>query len=364
MTRVPPFIHAEGTVVELTDDKVHVLAEYGRYKERRLCVVSRAFWPVDHPPQERQRCTIEFRPDETFPRIRVLPLPSVRLSIRREDAIADARDLLGIAAGDNVTVVIGGTNKNSPEATDRYSVRWGEAVALSRIPPLLQVCQVPPENVRYAFADPLSDHDPHRYANTHVIFLGSVRANAVLKEHFWPWLDLKHSIPADGTPRLRFDSAAGRKELPYEKRQPQPPAAATGLTENIHVIDPFFVAVTANPFDSERYHRCILCCGCATFGTAYAAVVLTARPTVERLAETYCYADARRPAWETAWTAEVRGAAGALEDTVACWTGWKAVAQLRLENLYSAPAVWSPAPWTDEEEDPISRALQVYGQAP
>lgn len=358
-----PFSYATGTVIEMVDDRVHVLAKYGRYKESRLFAVSRAYWPAEHPPEEGQGCAIEFPPGEVFPRIRVTSSPPPTPCVWREDAIADARDLLGIAPGDSVTIVSEDMSAGEPDAGRRYGMQWRQPPALSRLPFLLQTCGIAAENVDCVFATSLSDRDLARYGETHVIFLGSSRTNAVFRERFRPWLKLSHSIPTDGEPRLRIESHGEVEELRFENLAPHVVETSGREGGEIHVVDPFFLAVTENPFDTEKYHRCIVCSGVGPFGTGYAVAVLTAREAVERLAEAFCHGDARRPVWEAAWKVEIRGRFGEYEDAVQCLSRRRNLEGYCANSLMSTPAVWSTAEDEHDQEDPISRALQNYRQA-
>jgi hypothetical protein len=253
-------------------------------------------------------------------------------------------------------IVLGGEYENVTGTDHRHYLGWGEGLALRLVPSLLFSIGVRPENIDYVFPEEVTNESLHaQYPHRHVIFLGSARSNEVLRETFWPHMRLRDVFDIPDNPlRLQMHLPDKTLQWLYEDF-----TSGKDVPRNsIHVHDPFFVAVTANPHDPTGYFRCILSCGAGTFGTAYGAVVLTARETVERIADAVRPDKMERPEWETVWRVDMDGLFNRLSDPVECLYGLPNPPITVLTHSITARQIWSPDPSPAEEESALSEVLE------
>lgn len=350
----------EGNIVECLDDKVRVLIELRETGERILCVFPPEIWPQESPPEEGQICVFELGQE---PKVtNVLPAPPRRMPVQN-DSIADAQDVLGFAPGDKVTVVISSISTPQARTDVRHNLGWGEGLALTRITSALSACGIAPNRVTYVFPEQQIDNPELALADTHVIFLGSTRSNSVLRDHFWPTIkkDLPVSIPESGHARLVIDFENGPKEWLFDDLNAHPKDASSAPHESIHIVDPFFVAVVANPYDKKNYHRCVLICGAGTFGTGYASVVVTARESISKIADAICSnKNPEPPHWWTAWQVDMKGRFNKNYDRVTYLAGSMGHLDCSLPWAVTSPTIWSDE--EDEGDDVIRQTLSKYGR--
>jgi len=343
----------KGIVVGIEPDQVKTLVEYGL--ERRLCVFPRSLFGSEVSLEPGQECSIVFPEDRGLPRIQVLDTFAPGYSVSSETAIEDARELIGIKPGDKVTVVL-----PSMYNADKFSDFRGEAFGLIEIGRLLFACGISQDKLKCIFSQS-EGNNQNIYSDTHVFFLGSIRSNEVLRDLFWPSLEpeLDVTVPDQGDARVCIKSMEDRKWF-YKDLIPKD---APVPREKIHIKDPFFVAVTQNPFDKTEYHRCIMSCGAASWGTGYGILCLTCQEATERIADHVRPHEMERPKWSIVGQVEIEGVFNihsdlTLNDPVECLHGLPGAPFKLLCDSVTSNRIWSPRVVTEGET--IANVLRKY----
>ena len=142
---------------------------------------------------------------------------------------------------------------------------------------------------------------------------------------------------------------------------PKPTNGTPVLCKERHIKDVFVTAVTLNPYDPKKYHRCILSFGICTVGTGYGAIILAARRSLELIADRVRPDRMERPEWHASWRVDMQGFLDPDRDPVECIWGLENMPNPVLSNALSAPRVWWNDPDKDEGEDVIGEYLQRRG---
>ncbi len=361
-----------GVVQQVRGDTVRALVEHGAYGERTLCDLPAGFWEEQHPPREGQRFKLLWRAGKETPQIEVLPDEPEEMPAPYAE---EAAELLGFQAGDKVLVVLGPNPLPPLELRSQLSgfwladAGWGEALALTRLPYLLGAVDIRPTDVETIICQAQSGRfDPRLYGDRHVVFLGSVISNVILREHYWSKLGLadQYFFRDDPPSRMQTHGPAEEEQFVLDQHIPLIRGAVLPDYAGISVKDFFLLARVPNPYassQSERW-RCVLSCGIGTIGTGYGIVAVTAAESVLKLLELSGGQD-----FHMVGEVRMNGFLNPRFDPL-----WVARFQHRHEevelarNAISAPAIWDDVvDYTDDmraEDKRLDAAIMGEGPTP
>jgi hypothetical protein len=387
---------AKGIVRNVLDDAVEVLLEFPTTHERRLLEIPVDCWQIKGiVPTPDQSVDVTWDPDrpEVDFEIQVSSTP-----FERKPPPSWLQEFYGLGPSSRVVVIVSpttlravsdaaGRSDESAIAPTRWSglllktAGWGECLCLSRIPHLLDWLGVPPDKVEYKVCDPHRKYDPERYAEHSIFFLGSIKSNGVLREHYWDRLDKKNSyrygeeydlkiLEAHAKRPLSEVRAAETNHLGFEKsprgRSLEGPLDSRGQSEvsfkteenlsdvsreepqDVEVNDYFLLMKKPNPLSKGGgAHNCFVLSGTGTIGTGYAGVTLVAFRAVKTLHHWFGRGD-----FEIVGRVQMSGMFNPKSDPVTCvYDGNKGLDPevLLLPNGLSSPAVWHPDVYTDSD---------------
>ena len=332
---------------------VRALVEYGHSGERMLCDLPRSLWRNGAEPEACQRFRLSWLRGARAPSLEVLngePWP--RLRFAGSVFTREAAELLGFRARDHVLLVVG-PNPLRPD-TARYfliNAGWGELLALTRLHRLTTSLGIDPCHVDTAICDVRAqEFDPSRYAGHHIIFLGSVKSNLILRQHYWdrwPELCATYQFPEEPHLVLRV-SEHGRvaRDYQYADNLLGGGAGAGPDWEGMWVRDHFLLARVPNPYATDPHYQCILSCGTGTIATGYGTVALTARRSVRALLDR-----TEGKGFHLVGVVEMTGFYNPRRDPVRLLRcGREECDETILTHALASPAVWDPTDVYTEED--------------
>ena len=350
-----PDATADGVVREIRDGAVRATISYGA-DERMLCDLPRAFWSAGQDPEPDQRFRLRFYADLEQPTIQVLP-PLPTAAEPESAALTSARNLLGLYAGDRVTIVVG--PNPMPEGLPRpprYSfinAGWGEFLGMERFMRLLWALGVAPKAVQRVLCQTGTEGFDPEDANGHIIFLGSTVSNDILRQYYWPrWSELQQYRFVERRQEIALIKVDGRDDPFAPTDNLHEPSGRDFDAAMAHVHDYFLLARMPNPYARDERSKCVLCCGAGTIGTGYGAVAATAAPSVLRILKRTGGDD-----FHLIGDVDMDGLFNPRRDPVRLrWYGNQQRDEMLLAGALASPAVW------DEEADYIDELSEAYYQ--
>jgi hypothetical protein len=344
-----------GVVRAVRGSSVRTLVEYGSGPERMMCAFSPSLWPSETPPEPGQHLRLRFAPGAEVPTVEVVPTPR-RFHLEDSVAVHEARALLGFRPGDRV-VIIAGPNPKHLETERHFLINagWGECLGVSRLPQLFIAIGAKPWHVRTLFCHVSAPpFDPRDYGHHHIVFLGSTKSNAVLRDHYWehwPQLCQSYSFFEESGKAMSLRVRDGGnivQEFFYRDNIPPGRVDKALRPEDLQVTDHFVLARAENPYADDPHYQCILSCGSGTIGTGYGVVALTARRSVRALVQL-----TEGKPFHLVGEVEMDGFLDPRSDPVRLvWWRGEARGDL-LKHAVGSPLVWDPPPdeYAQEERE-------------
>lgn len=360
------------TVQGTDGDDVVLLFRRDRHGEATLCCLSREYWG-DHDVIPGQYLQMEWNPDDDSVPLKVVFPEEEPLSESASGFVRDAREVLGLHPRDRVVIVVG-ANRTGPTSilmkglkerigpvTDEKldeavrhmvlkSAGWGELMLLPKLLSCLHSLGIRPTDIEYRLCETTSrSFDPSLCSDRHVIFVGSIKSNDILKTHYWSRLSANFANEYD------FEDASltvrGKDErsdllLKYDVSE-NIPDDALGAPEGIHIQDYFLFSRLPNP-DSNPPGRyvCILLCGVGTIGTGYAGLTAGGRRSLAKL-----HAKFGNGPFEIVGRVTMKGMFNPESDPVVCvFDGKNECEQMLLPKAMSSPQIFDPEDVYTEED--------------
>lgn len=352
-----PEFRATGVVRNVCGDGVEVLLTYNRIGERKLCEIPRKFWKSQAPePDQRVEVTWKEGDGEDL----TISLLDVHTPVSFQSPTW-AREFFGVSARSRVIVFVG---PNPPTAystikkiADHFRLEhhqarirelslktagWGECLALTRIPYLLQSLDVPPDNVANRICETTyTGFDPKEYGDYTVILIGSTKSNTVLAQHYWRQTGLATEYEFSGRALVVKKASAA---ISFEMEDNFGEDCTVSNPESVIVTDYFLLAKKRNPYGSGQ---CFVLAGIGTIGTGYAAVAMCGLRSAARLWKSHQGGE-----FDMIGRVEMKGMFNPQQDPVTCvYDGERTLSppEMMLPHAISSPTVWSQSSYSQHD---------------